>query len=74
MTVTYVLGHDDHGHPQTTAPGCTGTITTTLPGGHDPGEDELRGVFVATYTDDGGDAGVPLTGTAEVVLTPTVTP
>lgn len=74
VSVTYILGHDDHGHPQTTALGCTGTITTTLPGGHDPGEDQLRGVFVATYTDDGGDAGVPLTGSAEVVLTPTVTP
>ena len=71
VTVTYVLGHDEHGHPQTTASGCSGTITTTLPGGHDPGEDELRGVFVANYTDDGGDAGVPLTGTAEVVLEPT---
>ena len=71
VTVTYVLGHDEHGHPQTTASGCSGTITTTLPGGHDPGEDELRGVFVANYTDDGGDAGVPLTGTDEVVLVPT---
>ena len=71
VTVTYVLGHDEHGHPQTTASGCSGTIATTFPGGHDPGEDELRGVFVANYTDDGGDAGVPLTGTAEVVLDPT---
>ena len=71
VSVTYILGHDEHGHPQTTALGCTGSITTTLPGGHDPGEDELRGVFVASYTDDGGDAGVPLTGSAEVVLTPT---
>ena len=30
-----------------------------------------RGVFVANYIDDGGDAGVPLTGTDEVVLVPT---
>ena len=43
VTVTYVLGHDDHGHPQTTASGCTGSIETTVPGGHDPGEDELSG-------------------------------
>ena len=55
VTVTYILGHDDHGHPQTTASGCTGSIVTTVPGGHDPGEDELTAVFVAEYTDPGGD-------------------
>jgi hypothetical protein len=36
VRVPYVLGHDDHGHPQTTAGGCTGSITTTVPSGHDP--------------------------------------
>ena len=25
VTVTYVLGHDTHGHPQSTANGCTGS-------------------------------------------------
>jgi glucose/arabinose dehydrogenase len=35
VRVTYVLGHD-HGHPRTTAGGCTGSITTTVPSGHDP--------------------------------------
>lgn len=70
VTVTYVLGHDDHGHPQTTASGCTGSIETTVPSGHDPANDNLSGVFVAEYTDPGG-AGLPaLTGTDEVVLHP----
>src|SRR3954453_18046058 len=31
VKVTYVLGHDQHGHPITTALGCTGTITTSVP-------------------------------------------
>jgi glucose/arabinose dehydrogenase len=68
VTVTYVLGHDTHGHPQSTATGCTGSLTTTVPGGHDPATDELAAVFVAQYTDTGSQPG--LTGSAEVVLEP----
>jgi cytochrome c len=67
VTVTYVLGHDEHGHPLSTASGCTGSITTFLDGGH-AGQDNLSAVFVASYTDTGSP---PQTGTAEVVLTPT---
>lgn len=71
VTVTYVLGHDTHGHPQSTATGCTGTLETTVPEGHDPDTDDLSAVFVAEYTDP-GDGDVPaLTGTDEVVLEPT---
>ncbi|MEW9549785.1 PQQ-dependent sugar dehydrogenase [Nonomuraea sp. NPDC050783] len=71
VTVDYILGHDDHGHPQTTARGCTGSIRTTVPSGHDPGTDDLTAVFVATYTDPGTDPLPPLTGTDQVVLHPT---
>jgi cytochrome c len=67
VVVNYILGHDDHGHPITTATGCTGTITTSAPG-HGPGDD-LAAVFVATYTDSDG-----LTGSDQVVLTPGTTP
>ncbi|WP_053170883.1 PQQ-dependent sugar dehydrogenase [Streptomyces sp. SBT349] len=70
VTVHYILGHDVHGHPQTSANGCSGTIQTSEPGGHDPGQDNLAGVFFATYTDPGGDDAPEATGTAEVVLTP----
>ena len=69
VQVTYILGHDQHGHPLTTAFGCTGTIQTTS-GGHDPGAN-LSGVFVAEYTDDPGDGLPALTGSDEVVLVPT---
>ncbi|MEU8394425.1 PQQ-dependent sugar dehydrogenase [Nonomuraea sp. NPDC048892] len=71
VAVNYILGHDDHGHPQTTARGCTGSIQTTVPSGHDPENDELTGVFVATYTDPGTGDLPGLTGSTEVVLQPT---
>ncbi len=64
VTVTYILGHDSHGHPQSTASGCIGTLTTTVPGGHDPDTDDLSAVFVAQY-DDG-----ELIGSAEVRIEP----
>jgi cytochrome c len=70
VKVTYILGHDQHGHPQTTAFGCTGSITTSIPGGHDPSQN-LRAVFVAEYTDEGSGNLPPLTGSDEVVLEPT---
>ena len=71
VQVTYILGHDTHGHPQTTAFGCTGTIQTTTPAGHDPAADDLRGVFSAQYTDAPGEGLPALTGRDEVVLEPT---
>jgi cytochrome c len=61
VQVHYILGHDTHGHPQSTTAGCTGTIQTTA-AGHDPAEN-ITAVFVAEYTDPGG-----LTGTDQVVL------
>ena len=53
VSVTYILGHDTHGHPQTTAFGCSGSITTSVAGGHDPATDDLNAVFSASYTDAG---------------------
>jgi cytochrome c len=64
VQVHYIVGHNDHGHPQSTTAGCTGTIQTTVPEGHEPGE--ITAVFVAEYTDAGG-----LTGSDQVVLRPT---
>ena len=61
VQVNYIVGHDTHGHPQSTTAGCTGTIQTTPIEGHDP--DEITAVFVAEYTDPGG-----LEGSAQVAL------
>ena len=46
----YILGHDEHGHPLTSTAGCSGTIQTFVDTGH-AGASNLRGVFVASYTD-----------------------
>ena len=70
VTVTYIVGHDQHGHPVTTAAGCSGTIETSLPEGHDPELDEISAVFVASYTDPGAGEIPPQTGTAQIRLTP----
>ncbi|GAA1617807.1 PQQ-dependent sugar dehydrogenase [Actinoplanes couchii] len=64
VTVSYILGHDQHGHPLSTATGCTGSITTFVDPGHE-GSGNLTAVFVAEYTDAQGQS-----GSAEVVLTP----
>ncbi|WDZ83028.1 PQQ-dependent sugar dehydrogenase [Micromonospora cathayae] len=70
VRVTYILGHDEHGHPLSSASGCSGTITTFVDGGHS-GADNLTAVFVAEYTDAPDDPEVPpQTGTAQVVLVP----
>ncbi|MEU8239893.1 PQQ-dependent sugar dehydrogenase [Actinoplanes missouriensis] len=66
VTVTYILGHAEHGHPLSTSAGCTGSITTFVDPGH-AGAEGLTAVFVASYTDTGTP---PQTGTAEVVLEP----
>ena len=70
VQVSYILGHDSHGHPITSTTGCSGQITTSAPGHGN--EDNLRAVFAASYTDLGpnGDGEGALTGNAEVVLTP----
>ncbi|WP_240944402.1 PKD domain-containing protein [Micromonospora thermarum] len=69
VKVTYILGHDQHGHPLSSANGCTGTIATFVDGGHG-GADNLSAVFVAEYTDATEPDVPPRTGTATVVLTP----
>ena len=63
VQVHFIVGHDTHGHPISTTAGCSGTIETTVPTGHDPETEDITGVFVAEYTDAGG-----LTGRDQVVL------
>ncbi|WP_119582361.1 ThuA domain-containing protein [Streptomyces europaeiscabiei] len=68
--VNPALGHDDHQHETTDHPGCSGTIDTTLLGGHPDGAN-LYYVLNARYTDDGGPGGAnPLTGYAQAILQP----
>ncbi|MEV6489853.1 PQQ-dependent sugar dehydrogenase [Actinoplanes sp. NPDC051633] len=71
VSVAYILGHDQHGHPLNSTAGCSGSIQTFVDSGH-AGAGNLRAVFVASYTDAPTDPDVPpLTSDDEVVLTPT---
>ncbi|MER5216935.1 PQQ-dependent sugar dehydrogenase [Streptomyces sp. NPDC002838] len=60
VKVTFILGHDSHGHPVTSANGCTGTVQTSADGGHDD-DANIFGVLDAEYTDGGGGGQAPLT-------------
>jgi cytochrome c len=68
VKVVYVLGHEEHGHPLSSASGCSGTFTTSA-AGHE-GLPEIRAVFAASYTDSPPEGAPALTGTDEVVLEP----
>ncbi|MET8813615.1 PQQ-dependent sugar dehydrogenase [Streptomyces sp. NPDC004549] len=69
VTVHFILGHDTHGHPLTSAQGCTGTIQTSADGGHDEDEN-IFGVFDAEYTDNGGGGQAALTSHDQNVAQP----
>jgi len=57
VEVTFVLGHDTHGHAGQTVTGCSGVLPT------DPDDvshgGNVFGVISAVYTDHGGAGGVP---------------
>ncbi|QNP75630.1 PQQ-dependent sugar dehydrogenase [Streptomyces roseirectus] len=69
VTVRFILGHDSHGHPITSATGCTGTLKTSADGGHDPNAN-IFGVLDAEYTDNGGGGQAALTSRDQNVLQP----
>ncbi|MEE1807297.1 ThuA domain-containing protein [Streptomyces sp. BE133] len=69
VEVRFVLGHDSHGHPITTANGCSGTIKTAVDGGHDPNAN-IFGVIDASYTDNGGGGQAALSGHDQSQLQP----
>jgi glucose/arabinose dehydrogenase len=69
VTVAYVLGHEQHGHPQSGTAGCTGSITTPVDTGHS-GAANLSAIFGASYTDPGDGGAAGLTGTDQVRLQP----
>ena len=68
VSVAYILGHDQHGHPQSSTAGCEGDIVVPVDEAH-IGQN-IAAVFVATYTDQPGGGETPQQGTREVVLRP----
>ncbi|NSC24648.1 carbohydrate-binding protein, partial [Streptomyces albus subsp. chlorinus] len=69
VEVNYILGHDSHGHPMTSAKGCEGTLKTQADGEHDP-DANIFGVLDASYTDSGANGQPSLTGHGQSVLQP----
>ena len=71
VTVEYVLVHDDHGHPLSSARGCAGQFSTVLDEGH-AGVESLFIALVASYTDEPEDPEAPvLAGESFILLFPT---
>jgi len=66
VQVSYVLGHDSHGHPITNVNGCSGTIQTTVDGEHDTSAN-IFGIINAAYTPPGSTTAV---NAPQVVLQP----
>jgi cytochrome c len=69
VSVAYVLGHETHGHPQSSTAGCEGDISVPIDEAH-AGAANISAVFVASYTDNPGGGETPQQGTAEVRLVP----
>ncbi|MCB7137993.1 ThuA domain-containing protein [Cellulosimicrobium marinum] len=64
------LGHDEHAHPAEPLRGRTGTVQTSLGGGH---SEDMNVFYVidARYTDNGGEGDVPaLTGSDTTLIFP----
>ncbi|OZM72043.1 glucose dehydrogenase [Amycolatopsis antarctica] len=71
VTVEYILGHDNHGHPLSRATGCEGVLETPADEGH--GLDaNVFGVINASYTDNGAGDAPALSASAESLLQPKV--
>ncbi len=73
VSVAYILGHESHGHPQTSTAGCSGTISVPIDEAH-AGAANISAVFVATYSDNPGGGEPPQQGSAEVRLVPAAPP
>ena len=67
IQVTFVLGHDTHGHAEASTTGCTGFLPTEADDVAHGGN--VFGVISATYTDKGASGGVPsLTATGQIQM------
>lgn len=70
VVIQPALGHDAHAHPSEPLHGRTGSLATSLGGGHGDGANVFY-VLDARYEDDGGAGDVPaLTGSATTLVFP----
>ncbi|MEU4770194.1 PQQ-dependent sugar dehydrogenase [Actinosynnema sp. NPDC023794] len=69
VKLSYLLGHDSHGHLITSRNGCSGTLQIPVDGEHDTAAN-LYAVFDAEYTDLGANGQPPVTTHTQHVLQP----
>ncbi|SNY24795.1 PQQ-dependent sugar dehydrogenase [Paractinoplanes atraurantiacus] len=69
VKLSYLLGHDDHAHPISSATGCSGTLQIPVDGEHDTAAN-LFAVLDAEYTDNGANGQPALTTRAQKILQP----
>jgi len=69
VKLSYILGHDSHGHPITSSTGCSGTLQIPVDGEHDSAAN-IYAVFDAEYTDQGANGVPPATTHTQNVLQP----
>jgi cytochrome c len=67
VAVTFVLGHDTHGHPISSTTGCSGVFQTPADGADHAGG-YLYGAISASYTDTGANGQPALTSIDQIVL------
>jgi PKD repeat protein len=65
VEVTFVLGHDAHGHAGASTTGCSGTLPTSAEDVSHGGN--VFGIVSASYTDLGGAPGAPALSTVDQV-------
>jgi len=68
VNVAYILGHDQHGHPQAETAGCEGDIMVPPLDEAHREAGNIAAVFVASYTDNPGGGETPQQGSDEVIL------
>jgi PKD repeat protein len=73
LTVTYLLGHDMHGHPLAEAVGCVGSFIVPEVDAAHAGVDGIVGALRAIYTDAPG-RGFPELTQGALVIFPLFTP
>ncbi|GAB1510066.1 PQQ-dependent sugar dehydrogenase [Actinophytocola sp. KF-1] len=69
VTLSYLLGHDEHAHLITSRTGCSGTLQIPADGEHDTAAN-LYAVFDAEYTDGGANGQPALTTHTQHTLQP----
>jgi hypothetical protein len=66
VEVTFVLGHDEHGHGEENQFGCSGTLPTEIDDASHGGY--IFGVVSATYTDNGANGQPALTTVSQQII------